>query len=74
MNEKNEYIAIDDASGGYPYFTDRLDIARIWAEPFFGAMNNYIRVNKLSNVKPVEICDARKLAKEFGLHDENIHS
>jgi len=63
MNEKNEYIAIDDASGGYPYPIDRLDLARIWAEPFFGAMYNYIKVCGLKNVKPVEICDARELEK-----------
>jgi len=63
MNEKNEYIAIDDVSGGYPYYTDRLDIARIWAEPFFGTMYNYIKANSLKNVKPVEICDARELEK-----------
>jgi len=60
MYDDGKYVAVDDASGGEPYPTDRLDMARIWAEPFFDRMNRYAKTCRL-NVKAVEVVDARRL-------------
>jgi hypothetical protein len=29
--DTEEYIAIDEASGGYPYVTTSLDVAKVWS-------------------------------------------
>lgn len=60
MYDDGRYVAVDSASGGYPYPTDRLDMAKIWAEPFFSEMKKYIKTCEL-HVKPVEVIDACKL-------------
>lgn len=42
----NSFVAIDQKSGGYPYSTDRLDIASVWPECFVDNMYKYMNMFK----------------------------
>jgi len=56
------FVSLDDDSGGYPYnVKDRLDMAKIWSEPFLDEMKRYLQVFKNSNFRIVQIIDADAL-------------
>ena len=58
------FVGVDEESGGYPWNADnRLDMAKIWAEPFYNDMVRYQQTFILERFKAVEIIDADSLAK-----------
>jgi hypothetical protein len=43
FNNNGLFLGVDRNSGGYPFKTERVDCAKIWAQPFFNDLLDYLR-------------------------------